>query len=71
MDLDKLNATQGAAASKLFLTQMIAHHEGAVEMAETETTDGKNADPVALAKKSIVASHETEINHMKDLLTSL
>ncbi|MGP4968926.1 MULTISPECIES: DUF305 domain-containing protein [Micrococcaceae] len=69
-DLEKLTAAQGAEASKLFLTQMIAHHEGAVEMAKTEIADGKNADAIALAK-SIVASQENEIKTMKDLLTSL
>lgn len=69
-DMDKLKAAQGSEASKLFLTQMIAHHEGAVEMAKSEVADGKNADAVALAK-SIVASQETEIKDMKDLLASL
>lgn len=69
-DLDKLKAAQGNEASKLFLTQMIAHHEGAVEMAQSEVTGGKNADAVALAK-SIVASQETEIKDMKALLAAL
>lgn len=69
-DLDKLKAAEGTEASKLFLTQMIAHHEGAVEMAKTEGTDGKNTDAVALAK-SIVSSQETEIKAMKDLLAAL
>lgn len=69
-DLDKLKAAQGNEASKLFLTQMIAHHEGAVEMAQSEVTGGKNAVAVALAK-SIVASQETEIKDMKALLAAL
>lgn len=69
-DLDKLNAAEGTEASKLFLIQMIAHHEGAVEMAKTEVTDGENTDAVALAK-SIVSSQETEIKVMKDLLATL
>ncbi|POH72485.1 DUF305 domain-containing protein [Arthrobacter glacialis] len=69
-DLEKLTAAQGNEASKLFLTQMIAHHEGAVEMAQSEVTGGKNADAVALAK-SIVASQESEIKDMKDLLAAL
>ncbi|MCQ9164158.1 DUF305 domain-containing protein [Arthrobacter sp. STN4] len=69
-DLDKLKAAQGTKASKLFLTQMIAHHEGAVEMAKSEVSGGKNADAVTLAK-SIVASQETEIKDMKDQLSAL
>lgn len=69
-DMNKLKAAEGAEASQLFLTQMIAHHEGAVEMAKNEVTDGKNADAVALAK-SIVSSQEAEINVMEDLLATL
>ncbi|RAX46278.1 DUF305 domain-containing protein [Arthrobacter sp. AQ5-05] len=69
-DLDKLKSAQGTEASKLFLTQMIAHHEGAVEMARTEVTDGKNADAVALAQE-IVSSQEAEIKDMQDLLATL
>lgn len=69
-DLDKLTAAQGTEASKLFLTQMIAHHEGAVKMAKTEVADGKNADAVALAK-DIVSSQEAEIQDMRDLLATL
>jgi uncharacterized protein (DUF305 family) len=69
-DMAKLDAAQGGDAAKLFLTQMIAHHEGAVMMAKTETTDGKNADAVQLSK-DIVSFQETEIKEMKDLLATL
>ncbi|MDP9989021.1 DUF305 domain-containing protein [Arthrobacter sp. KFRI-F3372] len=69
-DMAKLEAAQGTEAAKLFLTQMIAHHEGAVMMAKTETTDGKNADAVQLSK-DIVSSQEAEIQEMKDLLAAL
>jgi uncharacterized protein (DUF305 family) len=69
-DMAKLEAAQGTEAAKLFLTQMIAHHEGAVEMAKTETTDGKNADAVQLSK-DIVSDQEAEIQEMKDLLATL
>ena len=69
-DMAKLEAAQGTEAAKLFLTQMIAHHEGAVMMAKTETTDGKNAEAVQLSKE-IVSSQEAEIQEMKDLLATL
>ncbi|CCQ47520.1 conserved hypothetical protein [Pseudarthrobacter siccitolerans] len=69
-DMAKLEGAQGTEAAKLFLTQMIAHHEGAVMMAKTETTDGKNADAVQLSK-DIVSSQEAEIQEMKDLLATL
>jgi len=69
-DLKTLDAAQGTEAAKLFLTQMIAHHEGAVMMAKTETTDGRNAEAIRLSEE-IVSSQETEIQEMKDLLTKL
>lgn len=69
-DLDKLKAAEGTEAARLFLVQMTAHHEGALEMAKTEVTDGKNTDAVTLAK-SIVSSQETEITDMKALLATL
>ena len=69
-DMAKLEAAQGTEAARLFLTQMIAHHEGAIMMAKTETTDGKNADAVQLSRE-IVSSQEAEIQEMKDLLATL
>lgn len=69
-DMASLEAAQGTEAAKLFLTQMVTHHEGAVMMARTETTDGKNADAVQLSK-DIVSSQEAEIQEMKDLPATL
>ncbi|SDL44574.1 Uncharacterized conserved protein, DUF305 family [Arthrobacter sp. ov407] len=69
-DLKTLDAAQGTEAAKLFLTQMIAHHEGAVMMAKTEIRQGKNPDAIQLSK-SIVTSQEAEIQEMKALLASL
>lgn len=69
-DMAKLKAAQGTEAAKLFLTQMIAHHQGAVAMAKTEIAQGKNADAVSLAK-SIVTAQEAEIKDMQTLLPTL
>ncbi|PZQ89531.1 MAG: DUF305 domain-containing protein [Leifsonia xyli] len=69
-DLSALDAATGTDASKLFLTQMIAHHEGALEMAQSEVDNGQNADAVALAKE-IVTAQTAEIATMKELLASL
>lgn len=69
-DLAKLEAAQGTAAAKLFLTQMIAHHEGAVMMAETEESSGQNPEAVGLSK-AIITAQEKEIQEMKDLLAKL
>ena len=69
-DLTKLDAVQGTEAAKLFLSQMIAHHEGAVEMANAEVRSGNNADAIQLGK-DIAASQTGELQEMKDLLAAL
>lgn len=69
-ELDKLKAAQGSDAARLFLTQMIAHHEGAVAMAKTQMAEGQNADALALGK-NIASSQEAEIQEMQSLLGAL
>ncbi|KQR75343.1 hypothetical protein ASF98_05810 [Arthrobacter sp. Leaf337] len=69
-DLKQLEAAQGTEAAQLFLKQMIAHHEGAVMMANTETSQGKNADAIKLSR-DIVTAQEAEIKEMQDLLAAL
>jgi uncharacterized protein (DUF305 family) len=69
-DLKQLEAAQGTEATRLFLTQMITHHEGAVMMAKTETSQGRNADAIKLSK-DIVSAQEAEIKEMQDLLATL
>ena len=69
-DMDALKNASGAEASKLFLTQMIQHHQGAITMATTESAKGQATDAVALAKK-IATAQTTEIATMRQLLASL
>lgn len=68
--LNELKAAEGTAAAKLFLNQMIAHHEGAIMMATTETSDGKDYKAVELSKE-IASAQEAEIQEMQDLLATL
>ncbi len=70
MDTGALAAASGAEFDRMFLTQMIAHHQGAVAMAETEIADGQNTDAIALAE-SIRDSQNAEIGEMQALLTEL
>jgi len=67
-DMTKLGNAKGAAFDKMFLTLMISHHEGAVEMAQQETGQGSSPDAVALAKK-IITDQQAEITEMKGMLT--
>ena len=69
-DLAALNQAQGLEASKLFLTQMIAHHQGAIGMAQTEIKSGQDPSAVAMAH-SIVDSQQQQITDMQGLLASL
>lgn len=68
-DMNKLKAASGADFDKMFLTMMIAHHNGAIEMATTEQSDGKNPDAVALAKK-VITDQKAEIAKMQGYLAS-
>jgi uncharacterized protein (DUF305 family) len=68
--LKELGSTQGTEAAKLFLKQMIAHHEGAIMMANTEVTDGKDLKAVELSKE-IVAAQQAEVKEMQELLATL
>ncbi|WP_411024420.1 DUF305 domain-containing protein, partial [Salmonella sp. s58760] len=45
-DMQALEDATGADASRLFLEQMIEHHQGAVEMAQDEVDNGQNSDAV-------------------------
>jgi uncharacterized protein (DUF305 family) len=68
-DMDALENASDAAFQDMWLEMMIEHHEGAVEMAETETEDGQYKDAVDLAGQIIDAQKE-EIDTMNGLLDS-
>ena len=69
-DMAALESADGPEASRLFLEQMIVHHEGAVEMAQTQVDDGSNPDAVELAQ-TIIDAQTAEIQEMQDLLATL
>ncbi|WP_438749944.1 CopM family metallochaperone [Pararhizobium sp. O133] len=50
-----------------FVRGMIAHHQGAIDMAKIELEYGKDADLRKLAE-DIISAQETEIKTMKDWL---
>lgn len=67
-DMAALEAADGAEAARLFLEQMIVHHEGAIEMAQTELDQGAYEEVIALAQ-AILDTQTTEIATMENLLT--
>ncbi|MGE2836317.1 DUF305 domain-containing protein [Mycobacterium sp. SMC-4] len=69
-ELDQLRNAEGVDAARQFLTGMIRHHEGAVQMAQTEVDTGKSPDAVRLARE-IIESQQREIDQMRQILDSL
>lgn len=69
-DMAALESAEGVEAARLFLEQMIQHHEGAIDMANAEVNNGINPEAVALANK-IVDDQTAEIAEMEELLTQL
>ena len=69
-DMAALEAADGSEAARLYLEQMIEHHEGAIEMAQDELARGADPDVLALAQQ-IVTSQTAEIATMRELLSQL
>ncbi len=66
-DITKLSSLRGAEFDRAWMTGMIAHHEGAIEMAKEVLEDGKDTAVNTLAT-AVVAAQDTEILEMKELL---
>jgi len=70
-DMTALEEAQGTEAACLYLEQMTAHHEGAVDMARDEVADmardevadGQNRHAITLAEQ-IINDQEAEIAQM-------
>jgi len=69
-EMKEFEQADGAAAERMFLEMMTAHHQGAIMMAQAEVKNGKNADTITMAK-NIATSQQSEIATMKKLLTNL
>jgi len=66
-EMAEMEAASGTGFDELFLESMIAHHTGAVQMAQTEQADGQYAEAVDLAEQ-IEQSQSVEIETMEGLL---
>lgn len=69
-DLEDLESAEGDEASRLFLEQMIAHHEGAVTMAEEHLETGENQEALELSE-DVIADQSAEIEEMESMLETL
>ena len=66
-DMDKLAKASGAEFDTMFLTMMIEHHKGAVQMAGTEKAKGAYAPATSMAD-AIITGQTAEITEMNKLL---
>ncbi|KAF2780378.1 DUF305 domain-containing protein [Streptomyces sp. OM5714] len=66
-DMTKLKEASGREFDTMFLTMMVEHHEGAVEMAGTEKAKGRYAPAKTLAD-AIATAQNAEITEMNKLL---
>lgn len=66
-EMDALAAATGPEFDQMWLEMMIAHHEGAIDQAETVKANGANAEVLALADE-IISTQEGEITEMQALL---
>ena len=69
-EMGDLDAASGEEASRLFLEQMTEHHNGAIEMAQTELDEGEYPDAVELAQ-TIIDAQQAEIDEMQGILAAL
>lgn len=69
-DLARLKAAPGSEAGRLFVEQMIAHHEGAIEMARTALDGAQSVEVLELAQQ-VIDDQTTEIDEMRELLGTL
>ena len=68
-DMNALANASDAEFQDMWLQMMVEHHEGAIEMAKTEQSDGRFKDAVDLAGQ-IVDTQQQEIDTMNGLLDS-
>lgn len=66
-DMANLSTLTGAEFDRAWAEMMIAHHEGAIVMAQTVKASGSSPDVLALADQ-IIAAQQAEIDQMKALL---
>jgi uncharacterized protein (DUF305 family) len=66
-ELTELGTLRGQAFDQKWITGMIAHHKGAIEMANAVLKDGTNTQVLELAT-SIISTQQAEINTLTSML---
>jgi uncharacterized protein (DUF305 family) len=69
-DMKKLKAAKGKQFDRLFAQSMLAHHNGAIEMARTEQANGSSPQAKELAK-NIETAQQAEVAQLQKILDRL
>ncbi len=69
-ELAELKNSSGVVFEKMWLTMMLAHHKGAIKMAETVIADGKD-EQVKILAEAIIGEQQKEIDLIDSLLAKL
>ncbi len=69
-EMDKLERASGRQFDRMFLTMMIRHHEGGIQLAQGESTRGRSAEARQVAE-DIKTTQAAEITQMKQLLAEV
>ena len=69
-EMGSLEAASGAEFDRMFLDMMIRHHQGAIDMAETEREQGRY-EPAKTLAEDIATAQQQEIDEMNGLLAGL
>ncbi|TMR97153.1 DUF305 domain-containing protein [Nonomuraea basaltis] len=69
-DMKKLESAKGAAFDRRFAQLMIAHHNGAIEMARTEQQQGADPEAKKLAQ-TIETAQQAEVAQLQKILERL
>ena len=68
-EMEELEEATGAEFQQMWLEMMIEHHEGAIEMAQVEQSEGAFGPAVELAK-NIESAQQQEVSSMEGMLES-
>lgn len=66
-DMSALASLTGAEFDQRWMEMMVAHHQGAIAMAETLQAEGSNPEAIELAGQ-IIAAQQAEIDQLRALL---
>ena len=68
-EFHRLERAKGAQLERAWLQTMVAHHEGAIQMARTEQAEGANPAAKRVAGK-VIRTHQAELRELRGHLSA-